>query len=900
MFSALVADEAVNETINDTNKNDFSDLIIDFDKSAKSQLINVINEANNTNIIPIEDDYLVTVALKDTSTYAYAPRRFAWSERLQIRKITDDLLSRGIIKPSVSPYCARVVPVRKRNGSILCIDLRPLNDRVIKQKYPFPLIEDHLARLSNKAVFTLLDLKDGFHHIKLHPDHTKYFAFATPDGQFEFTRLPFGYCEAPAEFQKRLIRILQPLLREDKVLVYIDDILIPSKSIEENLITLREVLLLLKHHDLQLNFKKCYFLRKSIEYLGYMLSPMGISISPRHTEAVRKFPQPTKVVEIQRFLGLANYFRKFIKDYALKARPLQNLLHKTVKFDFNKECILAFETLKRELTSHPVLRLYNPLANTELHTDASTLALAAILLQKQDTGQWAPIAFYSQATNTAEQKFHSFELEMLAIVKSIERFHIYLYGLEFTVITDCHALVYAINKAHLNPRIARWILRLQSYQFKVSHRNGTKMAHVDALSRFVAIIDAMPLEKELEYRQLKDDNLKQIAESLENEENDKFELLNGLVYRKCKDKPHFVIPESMIHNVLRIYHDNMAHCGIEKTVQGISENYWFPSMRKKVQNYIENCLTCLLSNSSINSREGEMQITDVSTYPFHIVHVDHFAPMLGSRKHFKHILLAIDAFTRYTFLFAVKSTCSKETIKHLTCLFQNFGNPQILVSDRGTAFTSQEFKEFLNSRNIRHRLIAVAAPWANGLIERVNRFLKSSLKKILEDTEDWSTKIETVQYVINNTYHSSIKSSPSKLLMGYDQRNHTDTKLVKFLNSHAKLVLDCVESRESSRNLAIDATNKIKEYNKLYYDKRHTKPTRYKQGDYVLIRDTITKPGEEKKFKPSYKGSYLVSKTLNKNRYVITDIPGFNVTQRPYNSILSSDRLKSWIKPITK
>lgn len=202
----------------------------------------------------IDDNYSVQVNLKDHSTFAYAPRRLAFSEQKQIRKITDDLLERGIIKPSTSLYCSCIVPVRKRNGSLrLCVDLRPLNARVSKQKYPFPLIEDCLAKLSNKTVFILLDLKDGFHQIRVHPDHKKYFSFATPDGQFEFTRLPFGFSEAPAEFQKRIVDILRPLIRGNKVLVYIDDILIPTTSVEENLSVLREVLILLKRYGFELN-----------------------------------------------------------------------------------------------------------------------------------------------------------------------------------------------------------------------------------------------------------------------------------------------------------------------------------------------------------------------------------------------------------------------------------------------------------------------------------------------------------------------------------------------------------------------------------------------------------------------------------------------------------------------
>jgi len=382
---------------------------------------------------------------------------------------------------------------------------------------------------------------------------------------------------------------------------------------------------------------------------------------------------------------------------------LQNLLRKSSKFDFNSDCVNAFNILEQDLTSFPVLRFYSPSAETELHTDASLSALAAILLQKQNTGQWAPTAYYSQSTNKAEANYHSYELEMLPMVKAVERFHIYLYGLQFTIITDCHTLVYAVNKAHLNPRIARWTLRLQNYTFKVVHREGRRMAHVDALSHIVGYIEAMPLEKELEYKQLSDPRIKSLAEDLEFTDNEKFELIDGLVYRKCIDKSHFVIPDTMINNIIRTYHNEMAHCGVEKTLQGITNNYWFPSLRKRIQDYIDNCIICIMSNTAVNSLEGEMQITNNPTVPFEILHTDHFGPLKESNNGFKHILLIVDAFTRFTWLFPVKSTTSKEAIKHFTWLFHNFGNPNTLVSDRGTAFTSQEFSEFLRNKNIKHR-----------------------------------------------------------------------------------------------------------------------------------------------------------------------------------------------------
>ncbi|XP_011858461.1 PREDICTED: uncharacterized protein K02A2.6-like [Vollenhovia emeryi] len=783
-----------------TNKIDnlASDIVIDFDVSAKAQLLDVIKEVETSEVPLIEDDHAIKINLKDESVYAFSPRRFAWSERLQIREIIDDLLQRKIIKESDSPYCSRIVPVRKKNGSLrLCVDLRPLNERVVKRKFPFPLIEDCLSRLGDKSVFSLLDLKDGFYQLKVHPDYTKFFSFATPDGQYEYLRLPFGFCEAPAEFQKRLLFILRSFIKEDKILVYLDDIFIPSSSVQENLDVLKQVLLTLKSY----------------------------------------------------------------------ASPLNNLLRKDSPFKFDDKCTQSFETLKNQLVSYPILRLYNPYLPTELHTDASALAVAGILMQKQDS--------------------------------------------DFSVITDCHALVFAINKAHLNPRIARWTLKLQDYRFKIIHREGRRMQHVDALSRVpqedirsvdtsdrVLHIDSFPLEKELQFRQLQDENIKTITQSLETGDNDKFELINGLIYRKYSGKPLFVIPESMINKIIHIYHDEMSHCGFEKTVQGILSHYWFHSLRKKVRNYIDNCLTCLLFNTASNTREGELQITDNPPRPFHVLHIDHFGPINPTQDGFKHILVVVDAFSRFTFLQATKSTGTKEVVNYLSLLFHIFSNPGILVSDRGTAFTSHEFASFMKSKGVTHTLTAVASPWANGLVERINRFLKSSLQKIVDDLQIWNTHLNAVQYTINNTFHAVLRNTPSKILLGYDSRNHPDIELMRFLEKLADTHLTLETDRETCREIALQATDSIKRYNKSYYDEKHKKPSKYKIGDFVLIRDSTLKPGEERKFKPSYKGPYLVAKVLNKNRYVITDIPGFNITQKPYNSILSPDKFKPWIKPL--
>lgn len=353
--------------------------------------------------------------------------------------------------------------------------------------------------------------------------------------------------------------------------------------------------------------------------------------------------------------------------------------------------------------------------------------------------------------------------------------------------------------------------------------------------------------------------------------------------------------ESLILNIIKIYHDEMAHCGVEKTIQGIGNNYWFHTMRRKVQAYIDNCITCLMANSTANSREGDVQITETPSTPFEIIYIDHFSPIKESTNNFKHILVVIEAFSRFTWLFPVKSTTSSEVIKHLSFLFKNLICPITLISDRGTAFPSQEFANFINSYKIKHHLVAVAAPWANGLVERANRFIISSLKKVVSSQVNWSNHIVMIQYVINNSYHSSIKTSPAKMLFGIHQRLHIDAELVKCLNDIAKVDLN--KDRNTNWDIAQESTRKIKEYNKSYYDVKHKKP-RYKEGDYVFIKDSAIKQGEDKKLKAKYKGPYRVAKVLNKNRYVRKDIPGFNVTAKPYDSILSSDRMKPWTKPV--
>lgn len=332
---------------------------------------------------------------------------------------------------------------------------------------------------------------------------------------------------------------------------------------------------------------------------------------------------------------------------------------------------------------------------------------------------------------------------------------------------------------------------------------------------------------------------------------------------------------------------------------GIRATYWFPSMRKRIQSHIENCITCLMANASTHAKEGDMQIEKAPDLPFEVVHIDHFGPLPTTRDGYKYILVVIDAFSRYTWFIPTRSTGTQEVCEQLQNLFNTFGIPKELVSDRGTAFTSNDFTRWVDAQKIKHRKVAVAAPWANGLAERANRFLKTSLAKLVKDPNEWKSYASTVQYVVNNTMHKAIKATPSKLLLGYEQRQHTDMPLTTLINQLGKIEIDLEKERQLARDIAIQATEKIRNYNKIYYDKRHKSPTTYNIGDFVVIRDLQLKPGQHKKFKANYKGPYVITKVLNNHRYVVQDVPGFNHTAKPYNSILSPDKLKPWKNDIT-
>lgn len=880
------------------------------DVSVRAELMDLLNNFRNLFGDKPEDLGMaksaeIELKLTDDIPFTYRPYRMAEVEKEKVRKIVAELLGANIIRDSESPYSSPILLVKKKNGQDrMCVDFRKLNQRTIKQKYPLPRIDDQIDKLSGRTIFTSLDLTSGYHQIPVAENSKHLTAFVTPDGHYEYNRMPFGLCNAPAVFQRLMNKILGPY--RDIAVVYLDDVIIPSKTYRENLDHLRQILRVFRQENLTLNLKKCEFLASSINYLGFEIDHSGVRPGAAKIEVVRQFPIPKNVKQVRQFLGLTGFFRKFVKNYASIVRPLTALTQKNINWTWSQNEQEAFEKLKILLTQRPILALYDPNSRTEVHTDASQEGIAGILLQEHE-GLLKPVAYYSRHTNKAESKYHSFELETLAVVESLLKFRVYLLGITFKVVTDCNALKTASSKRDLIPRIARWWLQLQEYTFTVEYRPGKSMNHVDSLSRNPCSTTEPPLEnfvlhiEEADWilsAQLSDEKIKLIHEVLSKPPQTEYErdiyknyaLRNNRVYRITALGIQWVVPQGFRSQVVRLAHDDAGHFAAEKTLRKLCEKYWFPRMREYVEKYISKCIPCLYNKIPSGRREGYLHPIAKEPIPFYTIHIDHLGPFQKTAKGNVHLIVVVDAFTKFVILKPAKSTKTKFVIGLLEEICKNYGLPSRIITDRGTAFTSVAFKDYCRKHNIRLIQNAVATPRANGQVERINRTILSVLATSSETEDKWDSCINNCQLSINNTVHQITGKSPNQLLMGYSPREKND------ILSPELSLSTVVKDMEALR---VDVSRKIKENQrkqKKVFDKKRKAARIYKVGDQVLILMNRNAEGQSRKLNTKYAGPMVVAEVLPNDRYRVKDLPSsIRSSTRKFDNVISADRMKPWM-----
>lgn len=836
------------------------------------------------------------------------PYRMSESEKVATREIVEDLLKNNIIRESNSPYASPVLLVDKPNGQKrLCVDYRLLNKITVKEKYPMPLVEDLINRLRGCKYFTSLDLKSGYYQIKIKDDAIPKTAFITPDGHYEFVRMPFGLSNGPALFQ-RLMNTVLGKLRFGRVICFMDDLLIATESIEENMQCLEDVLGIFQENGLTINLEKCNFFQDKINFLGYEISNEGIRPGTKKLTAVKDYPTPENIHQVRQFLGLVNYFRKFVRNCALICSPLTKLLKKGAQWEWGSEQNEAVSKLKSELLTNAVLTIFDPNLPVILYTDASREGVACIVVQVTGDGE-KPIYFYSRQTSDEEKRYHSFELEFLAIVVGLRKFRHYLLGSKFKIVTDCNAVKHTINKQEINSRIGRWVLQTQEFNFDIVHRPGSQMQHVDALSRnpvggpapstHESVMSISIVESDwLLSVQLQDPNICSIKDILLTGEAEShkqifknYELLGNKVYRRTEYGRRWVVPKQCIWQILRANHDDIGHFAVDKTVERIKDKYWFSHMKRIVTKYINNCLNCIYCKNIHGKKAGKLYPLPKYARPFHTLHIDHLGPFVKTTKNNSYLLVIVDSFTKFVFISPVRDTKSKSVVSELSKIFKVFGNPKRIICDAGSAFTSKLFRSYCTDRGIRHHVIATAMPRSNGQVERYNLTILEALRSKGADTEnnEWDIHVADIQQGINSTVNKSTAAVPSEVFFGYRVQTASDN----VLNDGIEQTVDVTTLRKKvDENL-----RKAAEKQKQMFDSKRKDAKEYKVGELVVIKiPSQTNDGQSTKLLPVFKGPFQVTEVLGHDRYKVADMRGAERTTRRYEGVACVENMKPWVR----
>lgn len=753
-----------------------------------------------------------------------------------------------------------------------------------------PLIEDVLENFYDARIFTTLDLRNGFFHVDVGSKSSKYTAFVTPDGQYEFLKVPFGLCNSPAVFQRFVNTVLRELILQKVLVVYMDDIIITAKDEEENLRKVKQVFKVAEENGFVFRFDKCQFMKSKVVFLGHILEGGTVKPSEEKTNAVRNFPKPKNVRQVQALLGLAGFFRKFIPRFSVLAKPLTDLTRKDTEFVFGVEAQGAMNAIKDVSCGDPILKILNPLLETELHTDASKIGYGACLLQKHADGQWYPVFYLSRKTTPAEANYSSYELEVLAIIMALRKLRVYLLGLSFRIVTDCKSFKQTMSKRDLCPRIARWALQLEEFNCKVEHRAGTQMRHVDALSRnpVVQVLEGGVLAQ-IKKCQAEDAECEAIIKLLQcGKQFKNYELRRELLYRFVDGGYLVVVPRVLQNQIIRAVHES-GHIGARRVEAVVSQEYFIDKLAKKCTRIVANCVRCILSSRKAGKQEGWCSTIEKFGLPLHTFHVDHLGPLPSTAKSYQYIFVVVDGFTKFVWIYPVKNTTSSEAVKKLEGQADTFGNPVRIVSDRGSAFTSNEFREYCERSKVEHVLTTTGVPRGNGQVERMNGMIVPALTKLsADDPLKWYRHTNALQRFLNSTKSRSTGQAPFKLLFGVPMRNQEDVELAAVLEDEIRA--DFKRGRDDLRVRAKVNIERVQEETRRNFNSKRKESHKYCVGDLTAIKKTQFSTGS--KLQPMFLGPYQVTKVKGHDRYEVRrvgDGPGPRLTST------AADFMKPWV-----
>lgn len=806
----------------------------------------------------------------------------------KINRELDKMLCQKVIEPSKSDWALSTVPVIKPTGEVrLCLDARRLNDRTRRDAYPLPHQDRILSRLGSSRFLTTIDLTKAFLQIPLDPSSRKYTAFSVLGrGLFQFTRLPFGLVNSPATLARLMDEVLGYGELEPSVFVYLDDIVVVSSTFEAHLQSLTEVARRLRLANLSINLDKSKFCLRELPYLGYIISSDGLRPNPDRVEAIINYERPASLRALRRFLGMSNYYRRFIPRFSEISVPLTDLLRKKPKtIVWNPAAEKAFITMKECLIAAPVLANPNFRLAFQIQTDASDSAIAAILTQQHESGEKV-VAYFSQKLSPAQQAYAASEKEGLAVLTAIDKFRPYIEGTRFVVITDASALTHIMKgKWRTSSRLSRWSIELQGYDFEIRHRRGRDNVIPDALSRSM---EAASLEEgdawyPTLYNKVLSDPDDCVDYKVEEGKLFKFvpsktEVLDfGFEWKLC-------VPERSRDEVLRKEHDESFHVGYEKLLDKIRTRYYWPKMAVSIRKYVERCRTCKECKPATISQHPVMGNPRLASKPFQILAIDFIQSLPRSKSGHAHLLVLLDVYSKWTMLVPVRKISTDLVIKTLEELwFRRLSVPEILISDNATTFLSKSFQNFLTRYQVKH--------WANSRhhsqanpVERLNRSINACIRTYVRSNQRiWDTRISEVEYTLNNTTHSSTGLTPYMILHGHEiiasgaehRRDPITVEMPEAERCQHKLKVDRQIQEIVSKNLV-----KAHDKSTRAYNLRFRKPAPvYQVGQKVYKRNfTLSSAGNSynAKLGPAYTPCTVISRR-GTSSYELLDEKGKNL-----------------------
>eukprot|EP00798_Chlamydomonas_sp_ICE-L_P030045 gene30045-biopygen15901 len=805
-----------------------------------------------------------------TEENAYAPyrrnRRMSPAETALCEEYVAGLLKHGFITPSSSPYGAPIMIIAKPGGvgyRVVC-DWRALNNITIKNRYPLPRIDETIDRLSGATIFSSLDLTSGYYQIRISDEDAPKTAFTTPIGQYEFKVLGMGLANAPATFQAVMNKIFAPYLHKF-VVVYLDDILVYGRNPEEHAANLEKVLQVLQDEEFYAKLSKCTFNQSELKFLGHIIGRDGVKVNPKKVATVRDWPTPRHAKHVQQFLGLTNYFRKFIQGYSSMAAPLSDLTK--LNGDFGAKWTAAhssaFEGLKTALTSAPVLTLPDFDKPFEVISDASLLGTGAVLLQDKH-----PIAYSSKKYIPAEKNYTVSEQEMLGIVHALTEWRCYLEGSRMTLVTDHNPFTYFDTKSVLSRRMGRWQETLAPFHYTWEYRAGRNNV-ADPISRnpnlstpgdhdlslHLMVYSLSVTECKPRVRSKKPipgsplpikSSMDRILEGYASDPlfaaghkrlRDKFSR-DGFWFKKSKHgRDYLCVPDNRVlkQDIIREQHDPiyMGHCGRTKTLELVTRTFTWDGVTDDVKEFIKRCHSCQTNKPGNLKPGGTLVPVEIPLHFWDCVSTDLITALPPTTSGHDAIAVFVDKLSKMVHGAPCSTTVSAVGFAaiYLDTVVRHHGIPKKLLIDRDARFTGHFGSELQRLMGTRQALSTAVHPQTDGQTERMNRVIEDMIRHHVGPYhDDWDQSLALVEFAINNSWQESIQNTPFRAYLGYDPR----TPMAAEVDSKCPAAKSWWASHIDRQNHCRDCLKAAQSRQKANYDTRRREVT-FSIGEQVLL-----------------------------------------------------------------